>query len=201
MPALYRGECAACGHHTRETSDAYQAIVVDPPVNSAHAHPDDDRIVVLPQPASSAVLDELGLTHRSATFAGRFIAIERLFCRECGELYEARRLGAAPLALGCAPPVGVGLAGGVAVGLTVGRFSIGVIAGILLLVIVSAVVDRITDRYVRKRFAERARDFDREAMCPRCGARAGRKPGTGSGPIPCPACGEQALLLECVGKT
>ena len=201
MPAIYRGECGACGHATPQTEEGYAAIIVDEPSDSAHVHPDHDRIVVLAHPSESAILDELGTNHRKATLEGRFLAVGRLFCGECGTLYETRRLRAAQLTWGCAPPVGAALLAGVAVGLAVGRLSVGVLAGLLVLVLVSTVLDRLTDRYVRTRFRERAREFDREPVCPDCGERAGRRPGASGGPLPCPECGERAMLLECVGRS
>ena len=179
MPLIYQGRCTACGA-TTPTLCCYQAVFLDEPSESRHAHPDDRRLVVLPHPVEDLAIEEIGHTFPSASLAGRLVRVEPAFCKSCGRLYEVRRVTAGlASSLGCAGCLACLAAcgtAGTAVGLSVGGPT-GFVAGYLLTLGLLAAVDGLIEAGGGGTPAGRGRSRRRPAA-----RAAGVRSAPGSGP-------------------
>ena len=199
MFLLFESRCSACGATTGWARTDYSAVYLDEPA-PVYAHPDDPHLVVLARPGLSSILAKFGYSHMSVMWAGRLVSIARVFCRNCGQPFEIRRLTADLGAFGCIGGFAL-LAGAAGAGVIVGQYLggwIGYMAGLATMYMLylgaakSAVV-----QFVRWRYSNRAARVATPRMCPTCGSRDCVRPtGMRSGTIPCRACGQRAVRFR-----
>lgn len=194
MPPIYEGRCSACPAVVR-TSDGYMALYADEP-DARDAHPDDPQLRIVPHPG--------GDIRPRHIWTGRLVHIGVMFCRDCGQKFEVRRLTANLGAFGCSGClvfIALAAAAGIAVGERVGNGWIGFAAGFLAFWLQVVVAEAAVERLVRWWYAERARRVDTPAQCPACGSRRFSRPGALREPIPCGACGHGTVTFRFVAKS
>jgi ribosomal protein L37AE/L43A len=202
MPLVFHAACADCGYEAADLSPGGFAVLVpdaetdSPPILGRHHPP------VL-HPFAPFVLDEFGLSFATAAWGGQLVERETVVCRECGRVFERRRLTAAGAAVGCGGCLAI--AGGafavaVVVGLVTGNPFVGAGAGAVVAVAAGAVAEFGASAFVRRRFRERAATVDTPRTCPDCGGRRVARVGSNGGPFPCPACGRRAVRIVPVAK-
>jgi predicted Zn-ribbon and HTH transcriptional regulator len=167
MPSILQARCDNCDYEAPPFPHGGSAILLDDESESTFACNDDRRIVRLSHPGESRALTQLGYTYTSATLSGRMLAINAQVCHECGQVFESRRLTAAPGA-GCAGNLLLGAAIGVAVGVQPTRIGAALIVGAMVAVVGQLVAEFAICRAVRWRYAERARSLDSSSVCPSC---------------------------------
>ncbi len=204
MASLYKLTCSACNYTSPAQSGHKAAVIVDEPSSSNHVHPDNDRLVILAHPLESLILKELGISWGSTAFGGRGMHIHCVICRECGTIYEIRRLSAGLAALGCSgcfTILGLSVGIGILAGWQLESIWLGVVAGWLGLWALETFGDWAIARHVRRRFQDRVREFDRGPGCPRCGSTrfADFRPRREA--FPCPKCTQHDLRVRCVGRS
>ena len=202
MPLIYQATCSACDYCSEAHPQGYLAVIVDDPCTSMHAHPDEPRLVILGHPIESMILEELGFTFNSAGLGSRMVHVKNVACRACGTRYEIRRLGWGSASLGRAGClVMLGLAGGI--GVVVGRNSesifFGAMAGWFAFLGFIALSHTILSPFIRWRYKDRVREFDRGPDCPKCRCKkyVGFPPHWGK--LICPKCGKQTVKVRTVG--
>lgn len=199
MPAIYQGQCFACGYKSPMTSGGHSAIIVDDlstvAMHDTYPDRDDKRIVILAHPGENLILREYGLTYTSAVLAGRFLLIGEHFCESCGHLYKSRELGSCSLVFGCLPPALIGLIGAAIIGFQAPSVVDIKLLGFLATLFSWLLIDRLVGIYVRSRYAARAREFRIHPVCPKCGSHRVATAGT----FPCPKCHSRSMKIEVVG--
>lgn len=199
MPTIFQAQCENCDYQSPRTSAAFTAILLDDESDSTFACDDEKRVVVLPHPCESHVLQGLGYTYTSSTFAGRFVAIHQLFCQQCGHLFQSRQLSAAG-AIGCFPAFIIGVTVGFVIGVNRSNVWLGLSSGWLLFVLVLLTIDWSISQYVQWRFADRARAVATTRICPKCGSHDVVSPRALQS-LACPCCGQNSMRVESVGKS
>jgi hypothetical protein len=163
------------------------------------AEQSDPRLVVLAHPIEHRILAETGYSWMGLTVAGRYVRIRRVVCRDCGTLFEVRRLTSPPT-VGCQIGCVLGLVVGLATGIWRRSFPFGFSAGYGTVLGCTAVASAASWAYTRLRFRERARVLDGPRNCPRCGS--GRYAvADGRGVFPCPECSEPSMRVRSVGMS
>jgi DNA-directed RNA polymerase subunit RPC12/RpoP len=197
VPKVYQATCASCGYESPLTAGFYRGIVVDDVATIPEwaKHQDVERLAVLTHPAEQDVLDAIGYSDSKATFSGRVVDVDIVFCHGCGELYEVRRIGIMP-GIGCSTAVATGIVAGVVLSFYM-RLVIAFSSGIAAALIVFFFIERAMLSYVRRRFYNKNREFFTETKCPRCGCEPseiekGRL-------ISCPKCHRRAMAVNAVG--
>jgi hypothetical protein len=159
----------------------------------------DPRLVVLAHPIEDHILAETGYTWSGLAVAGRYVRVRRVVCRDCGTLFEVRRLTCPP-ALGCQVGCVSGLVVGIAAGVWWRSFWLGVGTAYGTVLGCMAVVAGAGWAYTRVRFRKRARELGGPWNCPRCGS--GRYTGVESRRVfPCPQCSERSMRARSVGMS
>jgi hypothetical protein len=202
MPLIYETLCSACDYGSDAHSEGYLAVIVDDPCTSMHAHPDEPRLVILGHPLESMILEEFGFTFTSAGLGGRMVYVKNVACKVCGTMYEIRHLGAGSGSLGgtgCLVMLGLSGAIGVAVGWNSESIFFGFMAGWFALLGFFALGDAILSPFIRWRYKDRVREFDRGPDCPKCHCKkyVGFPPRWGK--LLCPKCGNQTVKVRTVG--
>jgi len=202
MPLIYEATCSACNYGSGAHFERYIAVIVDDSCTSTHAHPDEPHLMILGHPLESMILEELGFTFISAGLGGRMVHVKNVACKACGTMYEIRRLGAGSASLGAAGClVLLGLSG--AIGVAVGWYSesifFAILAGWFAFFGLIALGDAILSPFIRRRYKERVREFDRGPDCPKCHCKkhVGFAPRWGR--LICPKCGKQTVQVRTVG--
>lgn len=204
MAVIYEARCSACNYSPMRMDDGYLALIVGDPGNSSFAHPEDSRLVIVAHPVEHMVLDQFGESYRSAGLGGRLLEIQNVICANCGTFYELRRLTADFKTLGCQPllfPLAVACVLGGLVAWRADSICLGFFVGWLSILMNLYVLDLVTDRLVRRRFANRCKEFDRRADCPKCGSRRYARIRWRLRPLPCARCGKRALRITYYGKS
>ncbi|MBN9524343.1 hypothetical protein J0H58_38485 [bacterium] len=222
MPTIYQARCGRCTYASDVFPAEYGAVLVDvPPVGGSGpamagavvagavlhgaageariAEQSDPRLVVLAHPAEEHILAETGFTWTGLAIAGRYVRVRQVVCRDCGTLFEVRRLTCPP-ALGCQIGCVSGLVAGVAAGVWWRSFWLGFGTAYGTVLGCMAVVGAAGWAYTRVRFRRRAREVGGLRSCPRCGS--GRYAGVESRLVfPCPQCSQRSLKVRSVGKS
>jgi hypothetical protein len=200
MAAIFQGECLACGFKTIEGSDVYCARIVDSPSDSPCSHPDDRRLVIVFHPLGDSINKLSGLTHPTI-LDGRLVYVRRVICRECGVVYESRRVSGTN-AIGC---VGTfcqfafaGLAAAI-IGWKTKSLILALIVGFLALMATIGITEGLVKQYVRWRWKDRVRQFDYVKPCPHCGSKRYSSFRSSSRKFPCPQCGQVTVRIRLVG--
>jgi len=204
MPSIYQARCSACDYVSPRHAEGYLAVILDEPSNSLYALREDPRLVILAHPLESMIMEELGFTDWSAGLSGRILRIHNVACRACGTFYELRRLSAGSAALGgrgCLVMLGLAGAIGGYVGWKCESFPIGFIAGWLGLIALFAGSDSVLSLYVRRRFKDRAKEFDRGPGCPKCESKSHATFSALWSVLPCPNCSKVEMRMRIVGKS
>ena len=204
MPTVYAATCSACDYKSPIVSAGYAAVIVDEPKTSFRAHPDNPHLVILSHPCELQILESLGFSYASAALAGRLVIVHRVVCQACGTHYELRRLSAGWSVLGCSgclALLGISAVVGLVIGVQLESIPLGCFTGFLSLGALERVWYWTTDRYVRRRYADRVREFDRGTGCPRCGSTDYVDFGSRARNLACPVCGGQTLRAQVVGKS
>jgi hypothetical protein len=215
VPTIFQARCENCDFASAVFPAEYGAVFVDQPqannsgtvVAGAVLHGDaknaeiaeqaDPRLIVLAHPIEFEILAESGYTWTTLAWAGRYVRVRRVVCRDCGTLFEIPQLTFPP-AVGCEVGCISGLVIGVAVGIWRRSLVVGfgaaytAVLGCVVLLSVAGIV------YTRVRFRRRARELRGSACCPRC--RSGRYAGAESRRVfPCPKCSQPAMRVRRVG--
>jgi predicted Zn-ribbon and HTH transcriptional regulator len=218
MPVIFQARCGRCGFHSDIFPAQYGAVWVDEPLaegasgllagavlddaarGSRLAEQPDPRLVVLAHPIEDQILKNLGYTWWSAGWSGRYVSVHRVVCRDCGTIFDRRRL-AVPGTVGCGPGCVIGLVAGLAFWLVDGSACQGLMAGYLTALVFTWAAQLLTSMAVSRRHRDRAREIAGPKSCPRCGSR--NHVGTERQPqeLPCPACGEREYTVRAVGKS
>ena len=217
MPTIYQARCDGCTYASDLFPSEYGAVLVDePPVgrsgsvvagavlygaarDAGFAEQSDPLLVVLAHPIEDHILAETGYTWTSLAIAGRYVRVRRVVCRDCGTLFDVRRLTCPP-ALGCQIGCALGLVVGIAAGVWWRSFWLGFSTAYGTILGCMAVLGAAGWAYTRVRFRERARELDGPRRCPRCGS--GRYAGAESRRVfPCPQCSEQSMRVRPVGRS
>lgn len=215
MPTVYQAVCRGCGHEGSVTSDGYRAAYCDTPPPANVRHWDDPHLGILAHPGESYCLEAIERHLAPEPVAGRWVSVERRYCRGCGHSFEVRRL-IAPTQLGCRTLLaglvlsvlsGVvfvfwapwGWEPGCGTGLVV--FFVGYTLVALNLGGVERWMFHIAQRRLEERHPDRVRRVNTPITCSKCGADDSRVPGQVRSPIPCDECGERAVVVRCVGKS
>lgn len=197
MPLVFHAACADCGYESPALSPGGFAVLVPdtdeptPPI-LGRRHPP-----VL-HPFAPYVLDEFGLTFASAAWGGQLVEFETVVCRDCGRVFERRRLTAGGAAIGCAGCLTLAAAAAVVavvVAIAVGNPFVGLGVGAVAAVAVAAVIECGASGIVRRRYRDRVGQVDTPRTCPDCGGRRCSRVGSGGGPFPCPSCGHRAVRI------
>ena len=215
LPTIYQARCERCSYASDLFTEEYGAVFTDnapadrsksvvaglvlhdTTADASIAETADPRLVVLPHPIESHVLAETGYTWATLARAGRYVRVRRVVCRECGTLYEIRRL-AHPPALGCLVGCLCGLAAGAAGGLQQRSFWIGLGIAYAASLASMTVAELLASAYTRRRFRERALEVAGSGSCPRC--ESTRYEAANSRRVsPCPRCSERSLRVRAVG--
>lgn len=217
MPSLYQARCTHCGNASDILTDGYGAVWVDAPVTSPFPqvlagaslteetngaeieHNFDPNLVVLAHPAESTILASMGYTWWRLAWAGRFVQICRVICRQCGTQFKTRTLMCPP-AIGCNVGCLTGLLTGVMAGLWLQSVWQGLGVGYGAMIGMWIVVSWVGRVYTRVRFRERAVRVNGPTACPNCQADDFANVGRG-GVYPCLKCGEVSVRLKMVGKS
>jgi hypothetical protein len=202
MPLIYQGKCSACDYATRAESESYAAVIVDSPSSSMYVHPEIARLVILAHPGESRILEGLGYTLTAAAIGGRLVYVTSVSCDDCGTMYELRRLDANSSAVGCTGCLAMlALSGcvGAAVGWMGQSYLLGLLAGGLVLWLMIALADFAISRFVRWRYKELAREFNRDPGCPKCQSRKYVTFPPRRGKLVCPKCGQRAVQVDSIG--
>jgi hypothetical protein len=213
MPTVYQGICRDCGYTTSFLSEEYGAVFVDQPVAEAQqelagavimagnsgpmASIDDHRFVVLRHPGEESDLRATGYTWRDLLKQGRYVRVTNVICRECGTLFQRRRL-AAPNAFGCVTALVLGVIVGLSAGIRMRSISAGFAAWFVGAMVVLIGAEFCAALYVRLRFRTRAKMLAAERTCPGCGADHAKKIGWGRS-VACPSCRRCSLRFKVVG--
>lgn len=213
MPTLFQGICRHCGHQTPPLSKGYGAVFVDQPVAQAQRHVagavvasgdgsamasvDDLRFVVLRHPIEDSDLAKTGYTWHDLLRQGRYVRVTNVICRDCGTLFQRRRLSP-PGAFGCITAMTLGVVVGLAAGLWMRSFVLGLLAWYVVATAVSIGAEFCAALYVRLRFRARAKALAAERTCPRCGADNAKTIGSGRSVV-CSACCRRSLRFKVAG--
>jgi hypothetical protein len=217
LPTIYQAHCDRCPYASDEFPAEYGAVFVDEPspggsglvvagavlyetaAGADIAEQPDTRFVVLAHPIEDHILGETGYTWTGLAWAGRYVRVRRVVCRDCGSLFEVRRLTVPP-AFGCQVGYFVGLAAGLGIGFWKGSFCAGFGATYGAVLGCWAVASLACWLHTRLRFRERAREVDGPRSCPRCGS--GRYAAADSRRVfPCPQCSERSMRVQSVGMS
>ena len=217
MPTIYQARCDYCTYASEVFPAEYGAVLMDEPpgrgpgsvVSGAVLHGEageasiaeqsDPRLVVLAHPCEEHILAETGYTWTGLAVAGRYVRVRQVVCRDCGTLFDVRRLTWPP-ALGCQIGCVTGLLVGVAAGVGWRSFLLGFSAASGTVLGFAAVIEVAGWAYTRMRFQERAREIDGPRSCPRCGS--GLYSGVESRRVfPCPQCSERSMRVQPVGRS
>lgn len=200
MPLVFRAACGECEYQSADIPPGGYAVLVPDPDGPPLLAADHPPVL---HPFAPFVLDEFGLTFATAAWGGQLVERSSMACRDCGRVFERRRLTAGGAALGCG---GCGVIAGLAVALgAVAAFAsgnpfvgggVGAVAGVLL----AAGVEMGASAIVRGRYPDRARAVDTPRTCPGCHGNRVARVGSGSGPFPCPACGRRAVRFTAVAR-
>lgn len=198
MPTVYQGTCTACGYEGRPVTAGGPCLLV--------TDADEDRrrragepVPVLLHPLVPSVLDEFGLSFALAAWGGRLVEVRRVVCRDCGRVYDRRRLTAGGVPVGCGGCLGIAAVGGVvavATGAAAGNPFVGLAAGGLAGASLLAGVELGASAIVRRRFRYRAAAVRTPPGCPDCGGRHVTPVDRTRGPVPCPQCGSRTLRFQ-----
>jgi hypothetical protein len=202
MPVIYGATCSACDYGANAHSEGYLAVIVDEPCTSMHAHSAEPHLVILGHPLESMILEELGFTFTSARLGGRMVYVKNVACKECGTMYEIRRLGAGSASLGgtgCLVMLGLSGAIGVAIGWNSESIFFGFIAGWLALLGFFSLGDAVISTLIRWRSKDRVRQFDRGPDCPKCHCTKYVTFRPSRCKLTCPKCGRQTVEVHRVG--
>jgi hypothetical protein len=176
------------------------AVVDRPAGEPRFLHQDDPRLIVLAHPLERSILRSTGYTLTTCALAGRYVQIHQVICRNCGTLFDVRRLTAPPL-LGCPVGLAAGLAAGVLVGIQDESFCLGVTTGYLTAIGVMLLLHFPAALFVRWRYRERARAIEGLGECPQCGSRDRAVVPTCKERLPCPACKQRTQAIRTVGMS
>jgi hypothetical protein len=206
MPPIYRGKCSNCGYESPPTGNGLQGIILDQPIQTPHAHPENNRIVFLGHPLETSIMKDLGYTYSSAIREGRLLIIEHLFCTSCGNIYESRRLhgyvGRAKSLTLLFLPIAVG----VFVGYVESSFVLGLVIWGLLAPLITWLLRRVRfvspDARAKKLHPSWEQEFGVNRQCPHCGSCDSSFPGSvGRRLLPCPKCEQKKMKVECIGRS
>lgn len=204
MYPTYEVACSACDYVSDVDSEDYLAVIVDEPNTSIDAHPDEPRLVILGHPIEDMILEDFGFTFTSAGLGGRIVSVRNVACKSCGAMYEIRRLGASFILLegtGCLAMLGLSSVIGVGVGWSEESIVSGVMATGLSLFGIFVVGDAILWRFVRWRYKDRVKEFDRGPECPRCHCKKYTYFPPFWGKLICPKCGKKAVTVHAEGMS
>src|SRR5262249_54625746 len=130
----------------------------------------------------------------SLTWAGRYVHIRTMLCRDCGTLFNVHRL-TCPMTAGCV----VGVAAGVATAIGVSTWQQSVCLGCSVAYGATlacwALMYAVGWSYTRIRFRERAQMIDGPRSCPKCGSVDFVRGGD-CRDFPCPQCGDRSLQIH-----
>ncbi|HEY1186457.1 MAG TPA: hypothetical protein VGE74_02320 [Gemmata sp.] len=220
MPTIYQARCDRCSYASDVFPAEYGAVFVDePPVGGSGAvvagavlhgyareaviaEPSDPRLVVLAHPIEDDILAETGYTWTGLAWAGRYVRVHRVVCRDCGTLFEVRWLTCPPAlgCLGCQLGCATGLLTGIGVGIWQRSFCVGFSTTYGVLLGSMAVVSLVGWIYTRVWFRERVREVAGPRCCPRC--ESGKYYGAESSRVlPCPRCSEWSMRVHSVGMS
>jgi hypothetical protein len=220
MPIIRQAQCERCDYTSDVFPSEYGAVFVDAPSADAPssvvgggapygatgdariATQSDPRLVVLAHPLEQSILDSTGQTWTSLTRAGRYVRIRRVACRDCGTLFEIRRLACPPI-VGCVAGLAGGIIGvgvGVGVGVWAGKFWVGVSIVYGLAFGLWMVAELAAWTYLRVRFRERARALGTSRCCPHCGSNRYARVESRR-VFPCPRCSERSMRIRTVGMS
>ncbi len=205
MPAIYEGSCSACGAVTKRTRGGYEAVLLDEPASTPHAHPEDPYLVILAHPHQSEILSKTGYSYVAVIRAGRLVEAREVFCKSCGRMFEIRRLDAGLAWFGLWGGLGavaLMLAFGVGVGRLVGGEWAGHVAGACFFVFLLAAADQGTGWFVRRQYPERANRVATPVGCPDCGCQRVEQLSLVrhglTQPARCTKCGERSVQYRTV---
>jgi hypothetical protein len=202
MAVVYRGSCSVCGYESEPTTAGGPHVLVTDDDEDRRRRAGEDVPVIL-HPLTPYVLDEFGLSFAAAAWDGRLVDVRRLVCRDCGRVYESRRLTAGGVPVGCGGCLGIAAVAvviAVAAGAILQNPFAGVTVGALAGVGLFAGIELGGSALVRRRFPHRAAAVATPPGCPACGGRVGVPVDRAAGPVPCPQCGGRSLRYLAVGR-
>lgn len=213
VPTILQGICRNCGHKTPLLSEGYGAIFVDQSLThtqhevagaviqageaGAMATVDDARFLILRHPVEEPILRESGYVWSDLLRQGRYVWVTNVVCRECGTIFQRRRLRA-PGTFGCTAALVSGLAAGLAVGLWTRSAPLGLLASCAGALAVALIAGAYAAAYLRLRFTARAKAIAAERLCPTCRADNARKLALYRSVV-CPICHTRRLRFLPVG--
>ena len=199
MPVIHQGHCGSCGYKSPFYTGGYKGVIVGPPstVEDCDNQLSGERVVILSHPCEQQIIEEHGFTYKSATFQGRLLNFTEYFCKSCGFYYKTRKLTSATLIFGCLTPIVISIVFGTAVGYYSSSIFAGLFAAYAATTLVWLLIDWLVGVYVRFRYAERAREYQIDRVCPKCGSRSAATGGT----LPCPKCHQKAMKIKIVGMS
>jgi hypothetical protein len=171
MSVLIRRHCTECDYDPPTLPAADFAIFVTDREEDERRRAGQALPVVL-HPLTPFVLDEFGLSYQRAAWGGQLINQTNYVCRDCGTVFEHRKLTAGGVTIGCGGCLLVGVlvfVVGLMVAFATGNPFIGSGVGVSLGVLVATGTELTAHWVIRWRYPERVQAVDSPALaCPTC---------------------------------